>query len=270
MAQPPPFSCDLVANARLHVLFLRAVHMSNVSLRQPSFESIRRYKELWLPLVAASSPDMELIPPIDVAWLWHCHRLAPYDYGRYVRTKLKIAPRYLESNPPFALQCPEGAVIGHDNNNDVARHTRDLWSDTYADEPFFLQEQANEQPDDINYGMVQGFDLVGSCERQATFLWQVTQERFGDEEFLEDGVEAYYKFLKLRSTEAGKKQIIVPTYQIDLMWHTHMLSSLAGYDDDCKKITGRTLHHDDSLNDRSEGSTLNRSFDATKQMWKDM
>lgn len=269
--ESPPFSCDLVANARLHVLFLRAVHLSGVSLRRPSAESIRRYKDLWLPLVASSTAAHgveQLIPPIDVAWLWHCHRLAPYDYGRYVRKELGV-DKYLDANPPFALQCAEGAVVGHDGSNDAANHTRELWAMRYADEPFFYESNTKEQSSD-GYGMLHNFDLVDSCERQATFLWQVTQERFGDEEFLQDGVDAYNKFLKLRSTKDGKDQIIVPTYQIDLMWHTHILSSLARYDVDCKMITGRTLHHDDSLNDRSEGSTLNRAFDATKQIWEEI
>lgn len=267
--ESPPFSCDLVANARLHVLFLRAVHLSGVSLQRPSAESIRRYKDLWLPLVASSSAAANgverLIPPIDVAWLWHCHRLAPYDYGRYVRKELGT-DKYPDANPPFALQCPEGAVVGGDNG--AAEHTRELWSRTYADEPFFLESDEKKQHNGAS-GMLHSFDLIGSCERQATFLWQVTQERFGDEDFLQDGVDAYYKFLKLRSTEAGRDQIIVPTYQIDLMWHTHILSSLASYDADCRRITGRTLHHDDSLNDRSEGSTLNKAFDATKQIWRE-
>jgi hypothetical protein len=267
----PPFSCDLVANARLHVLFLRTVHISGVSLQRPSAESIRRYKDLWLPLVATaarSASGTELIPPIDVAWLWHCHRLAPYDYGKYMRVEFRL-DKYLDANPPFALQCPEGVVSSAGNVEAAAQNTQDLWSKTYADEPFFIETQTDGHPNDDD-GMLHTFDLAGSCERQATFLWQVTQERFGDEDFLVDGVEAYCKFLKLRSTEQGREQIIVPTYQIDLMWHTHILSSLESYDDDCRKITGRTLHHDDSLNDRSEGSTLNRAFGATKQIWREV
>jgi len=42
------------------------------------------------------------------------------------------------------------------------------------------------------------------------------------------------------------------------MWHTHNLSSLRLYDNDCKAIVGSTFHHDDSFNDRIEGGDLGR------------
>ena len=61
--------------------------------------------------------------------------------------------------------------------------------------------------------------------------------------------------------------IIVPTYQIDLMWHTHILTSIALYNQDCKAIIGSTFHHDDSLNDRSQGGILDTSYQSTKQLW---
>jgi len=54
-----------------------------------------------------------------------------------------------------------------------------------------------------------------------------------------------------------------------MLWHTHMLSSIAGYNSDCKTIMGSTLHHDDSLDDRAEGGILDRSYQSTKQMWHD-
>ena len=43
----------LVASSRAHVAFLRRVHAAGVSLQRPSAESVRRYRELWLPLLAS-------------------------------------------------------------------------------------------------------------------------------------------------------------------------------------------------------------------------
>eukprot|EP00957_Ditylum_brightwellii_P075086 5705308-Ditylum_brightwellii.AAC.1 len=115
-----------------------------------------------------------------------------------------------------------------------------------------------------------GFNLLGSTLRQKDFLWQISGPNFDKPTFLADGLENYHKFLILRTTPNGQNQIIVPTYQIDLMWHTHMLSHLGKYDSDCRRILdGKTLHHDDSLTDRSEGSVLNLAFGATKQIWWD-
>merc|ERR1712125_224536 len=67
-----------------------------------------------------------------------------------------------------------------------------------------------------------------------------------------------------------KHQVIVPTYPIDLMWHTHILSSTYGYHQDCRKITGSTLNHDDNFGDgdRTVGKELDMAFNATKQLWK--
>jgi len=114
------------------------------------------------------------------------------------------------------------------------------------------------------------FDILDSCQRQSTFLWQVSGPRFlHDDKFLQQGLVNYFKFLLLKPK--AKRTIIVPTYQIDLFWHTHMLSSISLYNADCTRIcNGMTLNHDDSLNDRSEGGILDRSFRATVELWKEM
>ena len=49
---------------------------------------------------------MELIPPGDVAWLWHCHRLSPLRYQRHLEKQFNQQGLILEANPPFAVQCP--------------------------------------------------------------------------------------------------------------------------------------------------------------------
>jgi hypothetical protein len=115
--------------------------------------------------------------------------------------------------------------------------------------------------------LLYGFDLLGSIERQANFLWQVSGERFGDDDFLFEGVQNYYRFLQLKPTATQHGTILVPTYQIDLMWHTHILSSIQMYDKDCIRIMNSTMHHDDSLTDRAEGGILDVSFAATKSLW---
>ena len=64
----------------------------------------------------------------------------------------------------------------------------------------------------------QGFDLVSSAKAQATFLWQVSGPNFQDDAFLLQGAENYSKFLTV--SQMASDFPIVPTYQIDLMWHT--------------------------------------------------
>ena len=63
---------------------------------------------------------------------------------------------------------------------------------------------------------------------------------------------------------------LVPTYQIDWIWHTHVLCGFRAYDKDVKKLTqGWFLDHDDSLNDRTTGGVLDTSFRSTCTVWKE-
>lgn len=257
------FSCDLLGNAIKHREFLRKIHAlgeSNLS----NVETLRRYRDLWLPLVNSNS-DKEMVPPPDVAWLWHCHRLAPFRYMNYVRGEFG---KIVEANPPFALQL-ENEISLESDSNGAAACTRELWQERYPTEPFFYAltddgwlGAAGDQHD------LAGFDLLSSSERQATFLWQVSGARFEDTCFLQCGVANYLKFLRLRPRAQSEGVVLVPTYQIDLMWHTHILSSITLYNYDCEAIIGSRLHHDDSLGDRRIGGLLDRSFRATVRLWE--
>lgn len=93
--------------------------------------------------------------------------------------------------------------------------------------------------------------MVESCERQATFLWQMSGRRYSDPAFLREGMLNYARFLNLM--KLNPKAFAVPTYQIDLMWHTQMLASSAAYHQDAGALTGRRSgpDHDDSVNGRS-------------------
>ncbi len=57
------FSCDLVSEAKRHLLFLKTIHALGVTLvhsfaERPSKESLCRYYKLWLPLVGLKSKDI--------------------------------------------------------------------------------------------------------------------------------------------------------------------------------------------------------------------
>jgi hypothetical protein len=166
----------------------------------------------------------------------------------------------LEASPPFALQTKDDCSL-------TAYCTQQLWQESYPDEPFFLSGIGDRDEAIPHPKLLSGFDLLASTERQATFLWQVSGERFEDIDFLNEGVENYYKFLTLKPK--AKHMVLVPTYQIDLMWHTHILSSLCLYNKDCTAMIGSTFHHDDSLNDRTEGGVLDTSYRMTKERWRE-
>jgi hypothetical protein len=83
------FSVDLVEQAKKHIIFLCTLHKQGTTINikeELSEETLRRYLKFWLPFVAHHHyTDVPLIPPPDIVWFWHCHRLAPYRYAKYVQ-----------------------------------------------------------------------------------------------------------------------------------------------------------------------------------------
>jgi hypothetical protein len=59
----------------------------------------------------------------------------------------------------------------------------------------------------------------------------------------------YRRFLKLCAMYPGKS--IVPSKDLDPVWHTHILDT-AKYEDDCRTVFGFTLHHFPYLGLRGE------------------
>ena len=63
--------------------------------------------------------------------------------------------------------------------------------------------------------------------------------------------------------------IFVPSYDIDFVWHTHMLADTSRYLEESAELAGAVggVDHDDSVNQRNEGSKLNEAWKDTKRMW---
>lgn len=287
------FSNDLVSNAKKHLQFLKDIHaynqttfvssssVTNVETDPTSplpssvkeIESLRRYQDLWLPFVVANTTTIQssLIPPPDIAWLWHCHRLAPQEYTKYCETVFH-GKLIIEAKPPFSFVQDDEMKTKTNVDDKMASavaHTKELWKETYPNESFFLNK-ISESTIGASYThpYLNGYDLLGSARRQTAFLWQVSGDKYACDKFLKQGVKNYEKFLKLTPQANDLGMILVPTYQIDLMWHTHILSSISDYNKDCISIIKSHVYHDDSLTDREEGGILDVSYDATQKLWK--
>jgi hypothetical protein len=86
-----------------------------------------------------------------------------------------------------------------------------------------------------------------------------------DDSFLRAAEQRYKGFLHLfRMTNS--KFFLVPTYDIDLIWHAHQLDPIA-YTKDIMQILGRVLEHDDSDSDRTPGHKLEQGFSQTCKLW---
>lgn len=92
-----------------------------------------------------------------------------------------------------------------------------------------------------------------------------------DGRFLEAAVARYKGFLHLIKTNQDRslKLFCVPTYDIDLIWHSHQLHPLS-YCNDMIKLLGKVLEHDDTDSDRSKGKKLDVGFDKTTNQWEEI
>ena len=75
----------------------------------------------------------------------------------------------------------------------------------------------------------------------------------------------YEKFLRL--VQKYPQHRFAPTRNIDKMWHLHMLSPVAYYND-CQKLFGMILDHDGGFGAlKEERPELGKVFEATAEMW---
>ena len=259
-----------VSLVRSHVSFLRTVHVydGRVGLYDgPALEAALRRYLAWLELIAgrdAKAPA--LVPPIDVAWVWHCHRLAPLRYAAFCEDRYG---RILEPGAAAFQLCLPGAKEA------AARASREAWEkaalgvggfDAPTDAP------ADARADDGSADPCEpllGYDVREASRRQRTFLWQVSGPRFEEDAFVEDALDRYEKFLRLMGLHGYRSNFWVPSYDIDLCWHTHMLASTSRYVSETAALAGEPVAHDDSVNDREAGSKLNVSWAATQRLWTD-
>ncbi len=84
--------------------------------------AVARYTHVWLPMLAGHPDPTSLVPPLDVAYVWLCHRLAPERYAAYCRSQ--FAGRVLEpATPAQALAFDDGTRCP------AMRQTWKTWAD---------------------------------------------------------------------------------------------------------------------------------------------
>lgn len=92
-----------------------------------------------------------------------------------------------------------------------------------------------------------------------------------DDIYLEGAIQRYKGYLHMIkiNKEMKSKSFFVPTYDIDLIWHTHQLHPLSYYND-MMSLLGNVLDHDDTDSDRTKGQKLDIGFSQTTKRWKEM
>uniref|UniRef100_A0A5B7BIP7 Glycine-rich domain-containing protein 1 n=1 Tax=Davidia involucrata TaxID=16924 RepID=A0A5B7BIP7_DAVIN len=264
-AQKIVTSEDLVAVAKQQLQFLAAVDRNRWLYDGPALQrAIYRYNICWLPLLAKHSESQitegPLVVPLDCEWVWHCHRLNPARYKS---------------------DCEEfyGRIL--DNHNVVSsvqgtskKETEEIWNKLYPDEPYNF-DSTRAFSYDISEKVSAAkkytkYDLVSAVKRQGPFFYQVSRSHMNNDLFLEAAVARYKGFLHLikRNWEKSIKCFCVPTYDIDLIWHSHQLHPVS-YCKDLVEVLGKVLEHDDTDSDRTKGKKLDSGFSETTKQWED-
>ncbi|TYJ29626.1 hypothetical protein E1A91_A06G080400v1 [Gossypium mustelinum] len=295
-AQKLAISVDLVTSAKQHLRFLAEVDRNRTLYDGPILDrAIYRYKHYWLPLLGkhTESTILEgpLVVPLDCEWIWHCHKLNPV---RYKADCEELYGRILDNkNVMSAISTT------------CRRQTEEIWKRMYPYEPYELNMSSQFLKNFINSSMSTHYDLVSAVKRQSPFFTRNTQKskilifyfpvllkltlnvrkkkqnwkkktkvsgsHMNDDVFLEGAVARYKGFLHLikRNWENSKRCFCVPTYDIDLIWHTHQLYPVS-YCKDVMAALGKILEHDDTDSDRTKGKKLDTGFSRTTKQWEDM
>ncbi|CAF1237433.1 unnamed protein product [Adineta steineri] len=175
--------------------------------------------------------------PWQIEWIWHVHRLHPIAY-----------------NNDCINQLPDHKVV----NKKYIRSTMKKHQDYHSFVPLKSIKHRSK--------FVPSLDLASAVLRQIDFLqkfqkhnlFAMNLQRMGRDLF-EKMVQNYVSFVRL----ANNNGIIVPTFEIDLMWHTHMRFP-SSYQETSKALCGFLLNHDDSI----EENVLSDRYQKTADRWK--
>jgi hypothetical protein len=247
------FSLDLVELALNQLEFLEFVDKSRVFYSEKvSSNAAYRYEKFWLPLyhklTESEENPVNLCPPDDIAWIWHCHLLSPTGY---INDCKKLFGRVLDH-----------FCFSRDQMIQKQIYTKLLWEKSITDQPFDPRKLRKVVHQDFKRKI--SYDLVAASSRQKVFFYNVSLPHFRSKKYLGICLRRYEKLLYLKCKHP--KLCVVPCFGIDVIWHTHQLNPIV-YADETQRILGKLLPHDDSINERSPNSLLNVSLANTKKYW---
>lgn len=268
--------------------------------------AIWRYEALWLPVLAAlSNPPSKngkktkepvwrhtafstkvdeirsknfskgglwltpstIVPPIDIAWVWHCHRLNPVAYdedlARFVPEGDSDSLAYMRKACSTNI---ETAFRFSDGEDAQSKPTRRLWDIVHPFEAFmpkylishsFSAEESRKRQHITSFAneitrasfrSVLAYDLMTACRLQKSFLYQLVDENdidkgemFERDEYLQRAYHRYLQFIVLH--QQAPETFLVPMIDINIMWHMH-LSCTTEYRHDCLTLIDRIVRHD--------------------------
>ncbi|KAG8363863.1 hypothetical protein BUALT_Bualt19G0066800 [Buddleja alternifolia] len=248
------FSVDLVSAARRNLAFLRLVSDSQwLHHKSTILEAIRRYDQLWMPLISDltkgsnSKPPM-IVPPLDIEWVWYCHTLHPANYRDYCESR-------------FSKLIGKPSIFDDENEEYALNRCREIWGYKFPSEPF-----ENESDTDTNleyYSSVCSEDLLDQVLKQRDLYRKFSEPYYSEMMYLVAAKQRYRGFLYMVHKFANESMsCLVPTSDVLLMWLTH-LSYPTVYAVDVKELEGDLEKIVGVWEDVKE-----EDVEATKMLWE--
>lgn len=250
------FSVDLIESALNQIDFLQDVDSLKILYSGDLLHrAIYRYETYWLPLCAKIKANGDnyrnFYPPLDVAWVWHCHLLSPTDY--------------IEDCERLTGFIIDNVCLNREERKRKQEKTIGIWEKTFNISYDYLDENPiGDKRQFQSFKSRISYNLYEASNRQKSFYYQVSLSHFKNRNFLAIGLERYKKFLYLK--KMNPSAFVVPCYAIDIIWHTHQLYPKP-YANDTTSILGHVFPHDDTVNDRTPGSKLCTSDAITRDLW---
>ena len=175
--------------------------------------------------------------PWEIEWIWHVHRLHPIDYLNDCKNQLRDG---LVDKQAFNFISKNKVTYNPSVNYYSLERKDSLFSPSI----------------DLSSAIIRQRKFLENFQKHALFSYKLHRL---DELTFENLIQTYVSFIKL----AKKNQMIVPTFDIDLIWHTHMRHP-SDYHKFSKALCGFILNHDDDI----ESSKLTSAYSETADRWK--
>ncbi|UNI15709.1 hypothetical protein JDV02_002216 [Purpureocillium takamizusanense] len=242
------------------------------------------------------------LPPLDVLMVWHAYLLNPADFEEYcVDNSLRWLRRvpFPWSQIHAAMDSKDSSYTVSDKDRTWLTETVKLEADLFqylrdagiaSGSVALLLKKEGSLRDMPNITAMSSLDgltpreqsfvsvmqrasakrrhvwvLVDNVERQASFVSKMHSQLWlrspALEGTLQRAVTRYGIFLELFALHP--KQMLVPTLDIDLAWHTHQLSA-GWYRESMVERCGRFIDHDDKL----PKSSLAPGMDRTAELYR--
>lgn len=197
---------NLVEASIVHLDFMKSIHdMEKLYRGQFLANAVRRYENLWLPMIASVGEDSsQMAAPLDIEWVWYLHMLSPHAYENDCQ---RLVSKFIDH------KCQT-----NEQKKMALEKSRCIWERLYPQEPFIADSEKVSQDSTVQSSKL-SCDLYREAINEKMFYYQLSMPHYTDQKFLLNAVKRYRKFLNLHSS--GSNEFFCPTCDIKLIWHVH-------------------------------------------------